>query len=154
MDRLESPHAEPMGENHDDPVIAPTVYTTLIFVAVFVITLIGLQAYFGRAVSSEEQEKLVDPSSVALAKLREEQQARLSGYRWVSADSGLVAIPISRAMALEAADLAGRASQAPAAAPAVAPASDARSRASAAKPSGAAPPMPTHHPASPRKAGR
>jgi hypothetical protein len=142
-----------MGENHDDPTIAPTAYTVVIFVALFVITLIGLQAYFGRAASEEEQEKLVDPTSVALAKLREEQQARLSGYRWVSADSGLVAIPIGRAMALEAADLAGQASQAPAAAPAAVFAPDATTKASVAKPSGPVA-APKHHPTRPRKAGR
>jgi hypothetical protein len=98
-------HVPSRNDKRDDPSIAPTAYVVAIFVVVFVITVIGLQAYFGRVKSEEEQSKIVDPTVKALADLRAEQEARLAGYRWVSADSGLVALPIERAMALVARDL-------------------------------------------------
>lgn len=106
----------------DDPSIAPTLYFATILVIVFVISVIGLQAYFGRVASEEEVKKHAHPASPALVKLREEQQARLAAYRWVSADSGVVAIPIDRAMSLVAQDLARAAGETPEASRAPSPA--------------------------------
>jgi len=94
---------------HDDPSPIPTAYVVAIFVVVFVITLLGLQAYFGRVASEEQQAKLVAPRVEALEAARREQQARISDYRWVDADSGRVALPIERAMELVAAELAAEA---------------------------------------------
>ena len=96
--------ATPSGK-HDDPSIAPTAYVVVAFVVVFVIALISLQAYFGRMESDEEQAKILAPTVKPLADLRAAQQARLSTYHWVSADSGWVAVPIDRAMTLVAQDL-------------------------------------------------
>ena len=56
--------------------------------------------------SEEAEAKVVQPSSQALAAVRTEQKARLSDYRWVAPDSGVVAVPIERAMALVAGELA------------------------------------------------
>jgi hypothetical protein len=91
---------------HDDPSATPTAYVILIFVAVFVIVLFALQAYFGQVAAREEDEKVVERSYDSLAELRASQQEQLSGYRWVNADSGTVAIPIERAMELTARQLA------------------------------------------------
>jgi hypothetical protein len=101
-----SSHADEPKTTQDDPSVAPTVYVTLVFVVAVVITLIGLTAYHGRVVSEEADAKVVQPGSEALAAVHAEQSARLAEYRWVAPDSGLVAIPIERAMSLLASDLA------------------------------------------------
>ena len=44
----------------------------------------------------------------ALVNLRAEQRAKLAGYRWVAPDSGVVAVPVERAMALVAAELGAK----------------------------------------------
>ena len=102
-------HADPVAAPQDDPSAGPTAYVTAIFVIVVVITVIALTAYFGRVVSEETATKVVQPESATLAAVRAEQQARLAGYRVVSPDSGLVALPIERAMELVAEELARKA---------------------------------------------
>ena len=105
---MSSPHAKPAGAPQDDPSAAPTAYTTAVLVVVFVITVIGLQAYFGRVESEEEQTKVVAPEVQALVDLRAEQRGRLVGYRWVAPDSGVVAVPLERAKSLVAAEFAAK----------------------------------------------
>jgi hypothetical protein len=105
------------AERRDDPAAGRTAYVTAIFVAVIVITVIALTAYFGRVTSEETEAKVVRPESAALATVRAEQQARLAAYRIVSADSGFVAVPIERAMELVADELARSASGAAPASP-------------------------------------
>ena len=105
---MSSPHAEPTGAPQDDPSAAPTAYVTAILVVVFIITVIGLQAYFGRVESEEQLSKVVAPEVEALVDLRAEQRAKLAGYRWVAPDSGVVAVPVERAKALVAAEFAAK----------------------------------------------
>lgn len=105
---MTSTHDEPQGPPQDDPSAAPTAYVTAIMVVVFVITVIGLQAYFGRVESEEQQAKVVAPEIEALAAFRAEQDSKLAGYRTVSPDSGIVALPIERAMELVAREMAAR----------------------------------------------
>jgi hypothetical protein len=117
VDRVTNPHGPGRDEADVDPRTAPTAYVTAMFAVVFVIVLLGLQAYFGRVVSEEERTKVVETRSKPLADVRAEQRARLAEYRWVAKDTGVLAVPIERAMDLVAAELAARA-PAPAASPA------------------------------------
>ncbi len=103
---MSKPHAESEARRQDDPSAVRTAYVTAIFVAVVVITVIALTAYFGRVASEEADTKVVQPESTWLQTLRAEQRARIEEYRWVSPDSGVVALPIERAMELVAAELA------------------------------------------------
>ncbi len=105
---MSATHDEPQGTPQDDPSAVPTAYVTAIMVVVFVITVIGLQAYFGRVRSEERETKLVAPEVQALAAFRAEQDARISGYRAVAPDSGIVGLPIDRAMQLVAQEMAAR----------------------------------------------
>lgn len=102
-------HADPVAAPQDDPSAGPTAYVTAIFVVVVIITVVALTAYFGRVSSQETAVKIVQPESATLAAVRAEQLARLADYRVVSADSGLVALPIERAMELVAEELARKA---------------------------------------------
>jgi len=101
-------HDEPQGPPQDDPSAVPTAYVTAIMVVVFVITVIGLQAYFGRVESEERETKVVAPEVQTLVDFRAEQDAKLAGYRAVAPDSGIVAVPIERAMQLVAQEMAAR----------------------------------------------
>lgn len=104
---MSSPHGNtPTGPQRDDPSAAPTAYVTAILAVALVITVLGLAAYYGRVESEEQQAKLVAPEVKALADLKAEQAAKLAGYHWVAADSGLVRVPIDRAMELVAAEMA------------------------------------------------
>ena len=90
----------------DDPSASPTAYVILIFVAIFVITLIALQALYDRAKVREEVVKVVDRPAEPLLQLKASQTEQISEYRWVDRDAQVVAIPIDRAMELTARDLA------------------------------------------------
>ena len=94
------------GAPADDPSASPTAYVILIFVAVFVIVLIALQAYFGQSMNRELETKVLERTPAAMAQLRAEQAGQLNGYRWVDVEAGVVAIPIERAMELTAKEFA------------------------------------------------
>ena len=94
------------GVRTDDPSASPTAYVILIFVAVFVIVLIALQAYFGQALEREREVKVMERTPEAMVQLRAELAEQISGYRWIDQEAGVVAIPIERAMEITAKELA------------------------------------------------
>jgi hypothetical protein len=95
-----------MAKHVEDPVASPTAVVVVVFAMLVAITLIALQAYFGRATAREEQVKLIQPMPEERSRIETEQRARLSGYHWVDRDAGVVSIPIERAMQLVVTDLA------------------------------------------------
>jgi len=94
-----------MPKMYDDPHVPPTAYAVAILVVVFLISVFALEGYFGRAFREEEQDKLVNRSYEELAGVRQEQQALIERYEWVDRETGIVAIPVERAMDLVAAEL-------------------------------------------------
>jgi hypothetical protein len=89
-----------MTTRTDDPSARPTALVGVTFVVLFVVVILGLQAYFARVQNEELESKLKGVSSEELARFHEEQLSQISEYRWVDRDSGTVAIPIERAMEL------------------------------------------------------
>ncbi len=68
---------------------------------VFVI-IVGVQAWFYHQEDTEFERKATGEVNVTLADLRLEQQENINRYRWVDRDSGMVTIPIDRAIELAA----------------------------------------------------
>jgi hypothetical protein len=95
-----------MAKHVDDPVPGSTAVVVVVFSLAVAITLIALQGYFGRAVSRESEVKIVQPMPEERARIETEQRERLSGYRWVDREAGVVSVPIDRAMELVVQDLA------------------------------------------------
>lgn len=89
-----------MGRHFDDPVTGTTAVVGVVFVLLFVIVILGLQAYFGRVQTEEYAAKVVEEPVTEKALARAEQLDRLNGYRWVDREAGTVAIPIEQAMEL------------------------------------------------------
>jgi hypothetical protein len=86
------------------------IHTPLVFTigTVFVILLFALilllQAYFHRAQRQEYQTKVVIPRIEALDSSLAEQEQDLHSYRWIDRQSGVVGIPIARAVELVVAE--------------------------------------------------
>ena len=90
----------------DDPSSAPTAIVGITFVVLVIITVVGLQAYFGRAEEEEFEAKVVDVKNLDLARLELEQREEIEQYRWIDRETGTVGLPIERAMELVIRDLA------------------------------------------------
>ncbi len=89
---------EPIKES--DPSGMWTVVTlTSFFILVFVV-IVALQAIFFRVKTTELEGKVINRLPEELIEMREEQQALLSGYRWIDKEAGIAAVPIDRAMEL------------------------------------------------------
>jgi len=86
----------------DDPSTAPTVVIGIAGAVLLLLMVIVLETLFYAAQKREDYRKLVAPPVEELSRLRAEQQERLNAYRWVDQAKGVVAIPIDRAMDLEA----------------------------------------------------
>jgi len=89
-----------MGRHVDDPVTGTTAVVGVVFVLLFVIVILGLQAYFGRVQTEEYAVKVVDETPTEKVLVHAQQLDQLNGYHWVDRDSGTVSIPIERAMQL------------------------------------------------------
>jgi hypothetical protein len=97
----------------DDPSSPPTAIVGLSFAVLFVVVVLGLQAYFARVQDEEREAKRQGVGSAELAGVEEAQLQRIGEYRWVDRDSGVVAIPIERAMELVVAEQAASAGARP-----------------------------------------
>lgn len=91
----------------DDPSSAPTALVGFVFVVLVVITVIGLQAYFGRAEKEEFEAKVVGVPNLDRARIQLEQREEMAQYRWLDRETGTVGIPIEQAMEIVVRDLAG-----------------------------------------------
>jgi len=89
-----------------DPAIHPTVLAGAIFVAALILIVVAMTAMYYQADNREWDQKVLNEQPEELAKVRADQESRLSSYRWVDAKNQIVAIPIDRAMELEVRDLA------------------------------------------------
>ncbi len=69
------------------------------FILVFVIV-VGLQAMYYHAEDEQNATKVISQAPEELSRLRAEQQELLNTYRWIDPKSGIVGIPIDRAMEL------------------------------------------------------
>lgn len=86
---------EPGDPNVPATVVAGVVGAILLFVVVVVI-----QAVFYAAERAENQAKVVAAPSEELASARAAQLETLHSYRWIDEKSGVVGIPVERAMEL------------------------------------------------------
>jgi hypothetical protein len=96
-----------VSKHVDDPIASATAIVVVVFSLAVAITLIALQAYYGRATARELEVKLLQPTPEERALVEAEQRESLAGYRWVDRDAGVVSIPIDRAMRLVVEELAG-----------------------------------------------
>lgn len=82
---------------------APTVTLVGIILALLVvISIFGVEAAYYVIAAREHEVKVVNTENPDLKAYREEQARMLSTWRWVDRKKGLVAIPIERAIELEA----------------------------------------------------
>lgn len=77
-----------------------TALVGIVFAIVLFVTVVLLQAYFYRAERDENVRKVAAAPPEELSQLRAQQLEALHAYRWVDEKSGVVAIPIDRAIAL------------------------------------------------------
>jgi hypothetical protein len=95
-----------MAKHVDDPSASPTAIVVVVFTLLVVITILALQAYFNRVNDEQLSEKVISQTPEEKAALFAEQRRELAGYRWVDRDSGVVGIPVERAMELVVAEQA------------------------------------------------
>jgi hypothetical protein len=77
-----------------------TALVGIVFAIALFVTVVLLQAYFYRAERDENVRKVAAAPPEELSQLRAQQLEALHAYRWVDEKSGVVAIPIDRAIAL------------------------------------------------------
>jgi hypothetical protein len=86
--------------NKDDPNSGATFMVILLSTVFCLATVWVLQGYFEYAQRKEVEAKVVNVTPANLARSRQDDAARLSGYRWIDRESGVVSIPIEDAMQL------------------------------------------------------
>ena len=85
----------------EDNINVPALAVIALVSALLVLEIIiFISAWFHRDYQAEVEVKQVIPPSLDLRKATFEQQALLTGYRWVDQDKDVAAIPIERAMEL------------------------------------------------------
>lgn len=67
------------------------------FILVFAIV-VGLQAVYYQAEDDQNATKVISQAPEELSRLRSQQQEQLNTYRWIDQKTGVVGIPIDRAM--------------------------------------------------------
>lgn len=83
---------------------APTVTLVGIILALLVVlSIFGVEAAYYVIAAREHEVKVVNTENPDLKAYREEQAQKLSTWRWVDREKGIAAIPIERAIELEAA---------------------------------------------------
>ena len=88
------------GAERDNPDVPVAVMIVILFGVLTVVSVLALQGYFEYVQGEEFRRKVVDVQPAELQKNREEGQARITGYRWIDRDQGVVSIPIEKAMEL------------------------------------------------------
>jgi hypothetical protein len=86
--------------SHTDPSSLWTVVVGVIGFLIVAIFIIGIQAIFYQTENREIQEKIVSQAPARLTSIRAEQESHLNSYKMIDSNSGVVAIPIDRAMEL------------------------------------------------------
>lgn len=77
-----------------------TALVGIVFAIVLFVVVVFLQAFFYQERQAEHARKVVAVAPEELSQLRAKQLGELHGYRWVDERTGVVAIPIGRAMQL------------------------------------------------------
>jgi hypothetical protein len=93
---------------HDRPhnsIILALVFAT---VGSLVVVLLAIIQFFDVSVRNEVTSKVLDVPSTPLRDLRAAENAKLSGYAWVSQQQGVVRLPLDRAIELTARDWESR----------------------------------------------
>ena len=88
------------SRDQDDPDTAVTALVAILFGVLTVASVLALQGYFEYVKDVELRSKVVNVRPAELQQALEEGEARISGYRWLDRDHGVVAIPIEKAMEL------------------------------------------------------
>ena len=88
------------SRDQDDPDTSVTALVAILFGVLTVASVLALQGYFEYAKDVELRSKVVNVRPAELQQALEEGEARISGYRWLDRDRGVVAIPIEKAMEL------------------------------------------------------
>ena len=93
-------HDNTTDPNRDDPNSGATIMVIVLFTVFCFATIFVLQGYFAYTKRKEVEAKVVAVTPAELAKSRQDDAARLNGYRWIDQENGVVAIPIDDAMRL------------------------------------------------------
>jgi hypothetical protein len=96
-----------------DPSTSRTVLVGFVGTVLLFVIVVALQALYYTTERSEFEKKVLNEVPEELASLRAKQVENLNAYRWVEKASGVVAIPIDRAMQI----IVSESQQPPAAAP-------------------------------------
>ena len=87
---------------YDDPNVPLSAVLGIIGAILLFVIIVLLQALFYTMEAAELERKVVSQPDQELARLRASQQERLGSYGWIDRSSGVVHIPIERAMELTA----------------------------------------------------
>jgi hypothetical protein len=97
--------AAPAERPSGDPRTLPTVVFGIVGALLVLLIVIALETLYYGAEQGEEKRKVIDEAPAELENVQAQQEDELHGYRWVDQAKGIVAIPIDRAMEVEARDL-------------------------------------------------
>lgn len=107
MSEQQQPQASPEGEatsaysNGEDMNTPMILLIGLIFAVVTFVVIFFLQGVFYRMTRTEHQAKVISERPQELLAIQSAQEERLNSYGWVDRATGIVSIPIERAMELE-----------------------------------------------------
>ena len=101
MSELGIRHASPTeGFDHQEPRAKSIVALAIVSVVLLVLVLVGVTAYFEYLYRDMVQEKVLSAPNALLNDLRAREADQLTKYSYIDKDSGLVRIPVDRAMEL------------------------------------------------------
>lgn len=95
------------GDYFEDVNVPLMVTLGIVAVVVVYLSITFMTAWFYKYQQAEIERKVISQKFESLAKLEREQTEKLSSYRWVDKEKGIVAIPIDRAMELIVAEYSG-----------------------------------------------
>jgi len=96
----EDHHLPPVSDADSDPNTPRTVLVGFVGTVLLVVIIVALQTLFYNVEKKEYQRKIVNQIPEELASLKAQQTENLHAYRWIDKASGIVAIPIDRAIEL------------------------------------------------------
>jgi hypothetical protein len=94
------------GGRESEPNTPLILFFGFVGIVLFFVIVVSLQTLFYTVEKQEFQEKVVSQPAEELDALRAQQIENINAYRWVEKASGVVAIPIERAMELVVRDAA------------------------------------------------
>lgn len=108
MSELGIRHASPSeGFDHQEPRAKSIVWLAIASVILLVLVIVGVTAYFEYLYRDMVQEKVLSAPSTQLNDLHARETEQLTKYSYIDKDSGMVRIPVDRAMELFAQEAAG-----------------------------------------------